>query len=120
MVVNDNLETEITKKWLTDNPYNPYDLPEGWEIKFGMRGKFMKYDSVEHAERKNTYNGMPFGGANHAWEELKSNLQDGDEIWLVGNDGLAIYLIRNNSVVNESCGKWQHTKRGFCVILWYS
>lgn len=53
-VEEESKQNEMTKKWLQDHPYDPtQELPEGWEYRFGMRGRFMKYDSVEHAERKN-------------------------------------------------------------------
>lgn len=56
----------ITKRWLQDHPYDTTkELPKGWEYRFGMCGRFLKYDSVEHAERKNTKTGsVPFGGSN--------------------------------------------------------
>jgi hypothetical protein len=97
---------EITKKWLKDNPYDPIgSLPKGWEIRFGKRGMFLKYDSVEHAERKNMItlrSGIitPFGYCNSSWERLKANLQPNDEIWRYGGDGgEAIFLIRDNCIV---------------------
>lgn len=105
---------EITKRWLQDHPYDPTkDLPKGWELRFGMRGRFLKYDSVEHAERRNKIvireSGVevPFGYCNQQWEDLKSNLQPNDEIWLHGGDGgMAIYLVRDEQiieVIKEAC-----------------
>lgn len=112
------IEDKITREWLIANPYDPDDLPVGWERKFGLRGMFMKYDSIEHAERKNMYKGVPFGGANYMWELMKSNLQEGDELWIVGNDGEVVYIIRNESVVWEQLGKYRHPVRGHYVVLW--
>jgi len=116
---------EMTKKWLQDHPYDPAnDLPKGWELRFGLRGKFLKYDSVEHAERKNmitireTGIPLPFGYCNQRWEELKTNLQPNDEIWFYGGDGgTAIYLIRDNCRIEDDCGKWKHSRRGHYICL---
>ena len=121
----ENKQNEITKKWLKDHPYDPAsDLPKGWELRFGLRGRFLKYESVEHAERKNMItireSGMkvPFGYCNREWEELKSNLQTDDEVWLHGGDGgTTIYLIRNGQIVEDACGKYKVPRRGYHIIL---
>jgi len=108
---------EMTKKWLKDHPYDPTkDLPKGWEFRFGMRGMFLKYNSVEHAERKNKFN--PSGYCNQAWEDLKANLQEGDEIWRHGGSGgETVYLIRDGQIIEDYCGKWKHPRRGYYVSL---
>ena len=115
----------MTKKWLQDHPYDPVsDLPKGWEYRFGMRGRFLKYDSTEHAERKNkivireTGKELPFGYCNEQWEELKANLQPNDEIWLYGGDGgMVIWLIRDGHTVEDMCGKHKHPRRGHYICL---
>lgn len=119
------LEDEITKKWLQDHPYDPAkELPPGWELRFGMRGRFLKYNSVEHAESKNRIvireSGIevPFGYCNQEWETLKSNLQTGDEIWLYGGaGGTAIYLIRDGHIVEDDYGKYKHPRHGYYICL---
>jgi hypothetical protein len=115
-------EHAITKEWLKNNPYNG-ELPKGWEVRFGIRGKFMKYDSIEHAERKNMIfhrelkKEIPFGYVSHQWEALKSNYKDGDELWIVGNDGMIVYLIRDSQIAYDYYGKYKSPKNGFYVIL---
>ncbi len=116
---------EMTKKWLKDHPYDPaQELPKGWEYRFGMRGRFFKYDSADHAERKNKIviresgKEVPFGYANNLWELLKSNLKPNDEIWLHGSDGgVAIYLIRDGGKVEDTCGKYKTPRYGYYIIL---
>lgn len=109
---------EITKHWLSNNPCKAIILPDGWEFRFGLCGRFLKYESVEHAERKNRYiireTGIPFGYCNQEWELLKSNLQPGDEIWRYGgNGGEAIYLIRDNQIVKDK----NYPKKGYYICL---
>ena len=97
---------DVIKEYLKNAPYD-YSLPEGWEVRFGRRGKFMKYDDVAHVERKNmvvireTGESVPFGYANSAWETLKSKMESGDELWIWGNSGTAILLVRDNKVIDE-------------------
>jgi hypothetical protein len=93
-------------------------------VRFGMRGRFLKYNSVEHAERKNKIvvreSGMevPFGYCNQQWEDLKANLQPNDEIWLHGGDGgMAIYLIRDGQIVEDTYGKYKSPRRGYYIVL---
>ena len=115
------------KQWLFDNPYDhndPSTLPAGWEIRFGKRGRFLKYDSVEHAEQKNMHyhrelkKYVPFGYVNAEWEVLKANLRDGDELWRHGSsDGEVIYLIRDGKPFEETVNGYQHPKRGYCLLL---
>lgn len=119
-----SLEDKITKKWLQDNPYDlNSSLPKGWEVRFGMRGRFMKYDSIEHAERKNmitireTGIQMPFGYCNKQWENLKNNYTPGDEIWIMGNTGTMILLSRNGELFTEQCGKYKVLKNGYYIAL---
>ena len=117
----------MIKTWLADHPYDPNDpstLPKGWEIRFGIRGRFLKYDDVQHAEARNmivlreTNVSVPCGYANREWEALKANLQEGDEIWRVGDHGgEAIYLIRNNEIVMDRTSKYPFPKRGFHLFL---
>jgi len=121
----EKISNEITKRWLQDHPYDPAkDLPKGWELRFGMRGRFLKYDSIEHAERKNKIvireSGaeVPFGYCNQMWEELKANLQLNDEIWRYGGGGgEAIYIIRDGLTVEDMCGKYKHPRRGHYICL---
>jgi hypothetical protein len=110
-------QNEITKQWLRNHPYDPTkDLPKGWEYRFNMRGRFMKYDSVEHAERKNKF--VEDGYCSRAWKELKANLQPNDEIWIHGGSGgVAIYLIRDGQIIEDDCGKWKYPRRGHYVNL---
>jgi hypothetical protein len=110
----ENKSNEITKKWLLDHPYDPTkDLPKSWEYRFGMHGRFMKYDSAEHAERKNK-----FSIGCRAWEELKTNLQPNDEIWIHGGSGgETIYLIRDGQVVEDDYGKYKCLRHGYYVNL---
>lgn len=118
-------QNEITKQWLKDHPYDPTkELPKGWEYRFGMRGRFLKYDSVQHAERKNktvireSDTEVSFGYCNQAWENLKANLQPNDEIWRYGGDcGEVIYLIRDGQIVEDMCGKYKHPRHGYHIVL---
>lgn len=110
-------QNEMTKLWLEDHPYDPTkELPKGWEYRFGMRGRFLKYDSVEHAERKNKFG--EDGYCSSAWKELKANLQPNDEIWIHGGSGgETIYLIRDGQIIEDNCGKWKYPRRGYYISL---
>jgi hypothetical protein len=121
-----NTEDLIVRQWLENNPYDPTVLPKGWEIRFGLRGKFLKYDSIGHAERKNmilvreTNELVPFGYCNELWQRLKSNFQENDELWLHGNDcGMAVYLIRNGEIQYTNDGKYRYPKKDFYLPLSY-
>lgn len=59
---------------------------------------------VAEAESKNLRDGKPFGDRNHEWEELKAEIEAGDELWLYrdnrtmsGAEGYV--LVRNCEVV---------------------
>ena len=117
-------EDKIIKDWLRENPPTDDGLPKGWEIRFGLRGLFLKYDSVEHAERKNMIlrrddRYVPFGYCYNIWQEVKGNMQEGDEIWRHGNDGgETIYLIRDGSIVyDENYNKHKIPKIGYHIPL---
>lgn len=111
---------KIVSNYLRQNPPTEEKLPNGCEKRFGIVGKFCKYTSAQHAESRNLYNGIPFGGCNYSWNELVSNLQDGDEIWKVGyacDGAVVVYLIRNNDIVYENYGNSKYPRRGYCVYL---
>lgn len=86
-----------------------------------MRGRFLKYDSIEHVEQKNQFViretgvSVPFGYCYDEWNSMKANLEPGDEIWRYGGDGgEVIYLVRNNQIINDPCG---HPLRGYHILL---
>lgn len=111
---------DIIKTYLRNNPPTEEIIPVGFEKRFGIIGRFCRYDSVQHAESRNIYNGIPFGGCNSMWNELVSNLQDGDEIWKVVHEydgAITVYLIRNNDIVYENYGNFKCPRRGYCVYL---
>lgn len=111
------VEDKLVKKYLKETPLDER-LPEKWEVRFGLRGRFMKYDSIEHCERKNMHNGVPFGYAKKEWQEMKSNIQEGDELWIYGNESTIIYLIRNGEIAYDwtTNGKYKYPRRGFHII----
>lgn len=111
------IEDQIVKDYLEVTPIDDR-LPKGWEVRFGLRGRFMKYDSVEHCERKNMYNGVAFGGCNYAWKEMKANIQEGDELWIWGSETTIVLLIRNGEVAYDWTpnGKYKSFRRGFHII----
>lgn len=126
------LLNRMTKQWLSQNYYTYNTLPPGWELRFGLKGRFLQYDSIEHAERKNMKDGVPFGYCHQDWETLKSNLQEGDEIWRFGDGGgEAVYLIRKGKIVTEeytrsillpaqnvtAFTKFEHPKPGYYIQL---
>lgn len=103
-------EDEVIKQWLAENPYDPNDpsnLPAGWEIRFNKRGRFYPYKDVEEAERRNMcyhrelQRDIPFGYINDEWEAMKSLMQEGDEIWLWGHDGVTVLLVRDGQIIKE-------------------
>jgi hypothetical protein len=93
-------ENEIIKQYLVDNPYDPNDpstLPPGWEVRFNRRGRFYQYKTIEEVERRNN---LSFSDE---WEKMKASMQEGDEVWLYGNDVEILCLVRNNEIIKEIC-----------------
>lgn len=100
---------EITRKYLKSCLDIPEILPEGWEYKFGLRGKFKYHNSIEELEQAHLeYDGMtkrPFAYSIPTWETkekvslLKRMLPD-DEIWEVTqNESSIIWIIRDKNVI---------------------
>lgn len=108
MLKDNPLLKDITKQWLEECPYVPNELPKGWEVRFDRRGMFYKYGSIEEAESRNMIVrrdmsvAIPFGYVNKEWEDMKSMMQEADEIWRAGGDGWeSIMLVRQGGIINE-------------------
>lgn len=92
----------IIKSYLNNTPHVEEPLPHKWERRFGLVGRFMQYASLEHALSKNKVDletNDPYCWSAY-WRKLIKLHQDGDEIWIHGNDdGVAIYLIRGEEKI---------------------
>jgi hypothetical protein len=101
---------QLTKEYLasiTDDPAE--NLPEGWEYKFGLRGKFKRHASLQALEESHLeYDGndfKPFAYTLSNWEEVKKVILPTDELWEVcGSRGAPIvWVIRNGEIVTKEC-----------------
>ena len=98
---------ELTRKYLSENVEDPsQNLPEGCEYKFGIRGKFKKYASLEeleqcHIECSGGRTG-PFAYTLIDWEGQKQKLiakmEPNDEIWEDTHNN-AFFIVRNNDLI---------------------
>lgn len=95
------IEDEITKNYLAKLPNEDDPLPKGWEIRFGYRGRWMKYDSVEHCEKKNP--SFLDSELKTKWEQVKSSIINGDELWIHWNNniGTSVCLVRDEKIIER-------------------
>ncbi|MHA2046895.1 MAG: hypothetical protein ACW99G_19060 [Candidatus Thorarchaeota archaeon] len=92
---------EDVKKYLASQPYDD-SLPEGWQERFGRKGRFMQYTSLSHCERKNRLTSLEHG-CWRDWDKIKSSFDaSSDELWMYGNEGFgtAVLHIRENKIIN--------------------
>lgn len=92
---------EIIKEYLQEHPFvMPNPLPGSIQLDGENYKYHFKYDSIEHFEKR-----KPDLTTNYGWERMKLNIQEGDEIWMLANNGaIVVRIFRDGKKIRDSNG----------------